>query len=286
MRTVFFQDITDGYTPTYRRTTGDNIPVYSHKEQSTDALRHGKMADNATDAGGAGNVYTKSSESTSTLQLEFEELEEEEESKAVKHQATSTSDITALRAKPRAGSASAGKPIMISAKTSTPLLNPCDCPETIFYHQFQHIGTETRYAEFKKGGVISDQGAFKAIIARYTCGFLNSEGGTLYFGVSDEGIVLGITVDKALEETLRMDIDFAIRLIEPSVEKYEYSINFARVMMPTEEISPDLKVLEVCVKPHQPPINRYSFNDVVYLRRDGSLQVLTRTTFKNKRNHI
>ena len=169
--------------------------------------------------------------------------------------------------------------IKLHAKTSTPAVPPCGCPETIFYHLQQHIGTETRHAEFKRGGIVREQGLFRSMVGKYVCGFLNSEGGTLYFGVSDDGKVLGIKVDSALEETLREDVDFAVRsLIEPEVDPSEYSVNFARIMKPDGELSEDLRVMEVCVKPRTPPKrDRFSCDNVVYIRRDGSLQATART---------
>ena len=38
------------------------------------------------------------------------------------------------------------------------------------------------------------------------CGFLNSGGGILYLGVSDDGAVLGIEMTPDFEETMREDI--------------------------------------------------------------------------------
>jgi hypothetical protein len=223
------------------------------------------------------NIGLKSSETTSSIQIEFEELDEEE-SRSFRHETTSTMGIPIPELVQPQGPAlrSTSKPATVSAQTSTPIMTPCGCPDTVFYNQFQHIGTETRYAEFKKGGVIQEEGAFRNTVARYACGFLNSEGGTLYLGVNDNGIVLGIKANASLEETLRQDIDFAIGLIEPDVEKAAYSVNFARIMETNGDFAPDLKVLEICVKPKVAPINRHSYNGVVYIRRDGSLQALQR----------
>lgn len=180
------------------------------------------------------------------------------------------------------GPEAAERPVMLSAKTSTPFSYPCDCPETVFYHRLQDIGTESRYREFKKGGVIYDQWAFKETIGKYVCGFLNSEGGTLFFGVSDAGVVLGITLDQEMEDELRWDIQFAVRCIEPDVTASEYSVNFARVMRHSGELSADLKVLEICVRPRCSPAVLYSYKGSVYLRRDGSLQVLGEDRTRNK----
>ncbi|GFR95762.1 schlafen-like protein 1 [Elysia marginata] len=173
--------------------------------------------------------------------------------------------------------------IKLHVKTSTPTVTACGCPETVFYHYQQHIGTETRHAEFKRGGAVFEQTEFRWMIGKYMCGFLNSEGGTIYFGVSDDGKVLGINVDATLEDVVRQDVNFAAQsLIEPRVASSEYSVNFAGVMKPNGQLEQGLKVLEVCVKPRRPPKHgRYSCGDCVYIKRDGSLQCVER----NKQGH-
>ena len=56
-----------------------------------------------------------------------------------------------------------------------------------FYKQGEILGTETRFVEFKqgRGGYVDRQ--LKDHVSKYTCGFLNSEGGTLLIGVTDDG---------------------------------------------------------------------------------------------------
>ncbi|KAH9490732.1 Schlafen-like protein 1 [Bulinus truncatus] len=166
------------------------------------------------------------------------------------------------------------RPTLVSVKTSTALVQPCDCPETVFYHHRQQVGTETRHAEFKKGGVLHDKKSFRAIVGKYMCGFLNSEGGTIYFGVSDIGDVVGVDVNSDMEQSIRKDIVYTAHLIEPHVSSRDFSVNFARVMDQSGELSNDLKVLEVCVRPREPPKRMYSYKDIIYMRRDGSLQNL------------
>ncbi|KAK0056924.1 schlafen-like protein 1 [Biomphalaria pfeifferi] len=167
-----------------------------------------------------------------------------------------------------------GTPVFVSVKTSTAEVKPCGCPETIFYHHLQNIGTETRHAEFKKGGVINERYSFRDMVGKYMCGFLNSEGGTIFFGVNDSGVVLGLDLDPQYEAALKRDITCSARMIEPHVSTSEYSVNFARVMERTGDMSLYLKVLEICVKPRDPPERLYSYKDIIYMRRDGSLQNL------------
>ena len=57
------------------------------------------------------------------------------------------------------------------------------------YYEGQLLGNETRNKEFKKGGPGYLKKILKEDVAKYVCGFLNSrEAGTLYIGVSDDGV--------------------------------------------------------------------------------------------------
>ncbi|BFZ07974.1 hypothetical protein BsWGS_11013 [Bradybaena similaris] len=281
-RTSSFQEISDGGISAYRPVKGESLPQLLRAMQPGLAAADDRAnTRHETTAKTPVNILNKSSETTSSLQVEFEELVEEDESRILRHESTSVSDILSStnehQLERQFRSDSSHKPVMLHKKTSTPSGLPCDCPNTVFYRRLQRVGSETRYSEFKKGGVIYNQNSFTITIAKYVCGFLNSEGGTIFFGVSDDGIVRGLTIDTELEKTLRLDIDFAIESIKPGVDKCEYTINFARVMEEDGAFSPDLKVLEVCVKPRQPEGVRYSHNGIAYVRRDGSLQKVKMT---------
>ncbi|XP_012945708.1 receptor-like kinase LIP1 isoform X2 [Aplysia californica] len=45
-------------------------------------------------------------------------------------------------------------PKLVDAKTSTPMVSPCHCPDTVFYLEAQYVGVETRHAEFKSAGFL------------------------------------------------------------------------------------------------------------------------------------
>ena len=62
----------------------------------------------------------------------------------------------------------------------------------LFYKEGEIVGAETRFLEFKQGrGSYMDR-QLRDHVAKYICGFLNSEGGTLLIGVRDSGKVLMI----------------------------------------------------------------------------------------------
>lgn len=174
------------------------------------------------------------------------------------------------------GNSMASLPVMIKVdvKTSTPHMTPCFCPETVFYHKRQYIGSEDRHVEFKRGGNVSDLKTFRSLVGKYICAFLNTEGGTIYFGVTDDGKVLGIVANQKTEDNIRLAIDTAVTMIQPVPEPSTYTVNFAKVMEDDGKIADDVKVLEVCVKPRNPPRVKFAFSDIVYVRRDGSLRTV------------
>ncbi len=52
---------------------------------------------------------------------------------------------------------------------------------------------------------------------KYLCAFLNSGGGTLYFGVQDDGRVNGVELDRDGRDIVRLGADRACQFMEPSV---------------------------------------------------------------------
>ena len=45
------------------------------------------------------------------------------------------------------------------------------------------------------------------IFKRYINAFLNTEGGTIYFGVRDDGVVLGAPLNRKARDSLRLNVD-------------------------------------------------------------------------------
>ena len=48
---------------------------------------------------------------------------------------------------------------------------------------------------------------FKHMIERYISAFLNTNGGTLYFGISDNGIINGIKLSRKNIDDLKLKVD-------------------------------------------------------------------------------
>ncbi|XP_076456882.1 uncharacterized protein LOC143291127 isoform X4 [Babylonia areolata] len=162
-------------------------------------------------------------------------------------------------------------PSRVSVTTSTP--GAGNGLVTNFYRVGQAIGRETRHSEFKQGGRLKDRAWLIDTVGKYVCGFLNSaEGGTLYIGVSDKGVVTGISCPQSKEDDYRLLIDDALKGIDPPLFTHAYTVRFVPLMESSGHMSECLQVLEVEVKEIPSLDQLYVFRGNAYLRRDGSLQ--------------
>lgn len=134
----------------------------------------------------------------------------------------------------------------------------------------EEIGRESRHVEFKQG---ANRQHLQDKVGKYVCGFLNSgEGGTLFFGVKDDGLVTGIECPREKEDDFRLLIDDAMKRLRPPVFPDLYSVKFIPVMMENGQLSDSRQVLAIEVKPVQYLQQLYVYKGDAYIRRDGSLQ--------------
>jgi len=67
--------------------------------------------------------------------------------------------------------------------------------------------------------------------------FLNSDGGTLCFGISDRGNVCGIPLDAASRDKIRVGIDITLKRFYPQVDPLLYSVYFRLVRQSAKHIN-------------------------------------------------
>ncbi|XP_060064471.1 uncharacterized protein LOC132544839 [Ylistrum balloti] len=137
----------------------------------------------------------------------------------------------------------------------------------------QYLGTETRSREYKLGSGNYIRKQLNKDVGKYVCGFLNSrEAGTLMIGVSDTGHVKGVECNQSQEDKARLDIDMAIKNINPAIFPNMYTVQFVPVLTNSLPSEPLLRVLEVNVKALEDTDVLYATCGDVYVRRDGSVQ--------------
>lgn len=140
------------------------------------------------------------------------------------------------------------------------------------YRLYEKLGPETRHLEYKEA-----QGAFmhlnlRETIGKYVCGFLNSEvEGTLMFGVTDNGEVIGI--NNSDEDRDRKAVDSAIRDLKPPVLPKDYSLQYCPVLDKDNKRIDNLSVVELTVFPKDNLTDLYETSKgECYMRRDASTE--------------
>ncbi|XP_013363247.1 PREDICTED: schlafen-like protein 1 isoform X1 [Chinchilla lanigera] len=144
--------------------------------------------------------------------------------------------------------------------------------EQLFQGAF--LGSETRNMEFKRGSGEYLNLAFKHHVRRYVCAFLNSEGGSLFVGVEDSGLVQGIRCSHRDEDRARLLVDSLLQGFKPQVFPDAYTLTFIPVIS-TSTTSVPLKVLRLTVhtpKAQSEPQLYETDQGEVFLRREGSIQ--------------
>uniref|UniRef100_UPI00398E6E4F schlafen-like protein 1 n=1 Tax=Pristiophorus japonicus TaxID=55135 RepID=UPI00398E6E4F len=144
--------------------------------------------------------------------------------------------------------------------------------ERLFYGAL--MGSETRNVEFKRGGGEYLNMALKTHVRKYVCAFLNSEGGSLFVGVNDDGTVCGVDCNHKDEDRIRLLIDSIVKGFKPPLFPNAYSITFLPVIK-DGDTGMFLKVVRLTVHPPRKvgDILLYETDQgEVYMRRDGSVQ--------------
>eukprot|EP00795_Rhopilema_esculentum_P011412 gene11412-21612_t len=144
----------------------------------------------------------------------------------------------------------------------------------------QILKCEDRTTEYKRGGGKYPRKFLMHDVRKYTCAFLNSEGGSLFIGVADDGKVFGIPSNRKEEDIIRVLIDNIISGFQPPIFPKSYCVNFIPVLPhadyePVDTNDHCFKVLEVKIFPPPAKGNSYLYETdkgEAYIRRDGSVQ--------------
>jgi hypothetical protein len=67
---------------------------------------------------------------------------------------------------------------------------------------------------------------------------LNTDGGTIYFGVEDDGYIAGIHIGRKERDLLRLRIDAAISAYRPQVDPDIVKVDFVPVLFPEKDTKP------------------------------------------------
>ncbi|CAG5125452.1 unnamed protein product, partial [Candidula unifasciata] len=167
------------------------------------------------------------------------------------------------------------KPVMISEKTSTTVIEPCFFPHRRFYLASETPEWPEKNVVFlKEDPLLDSMRCFRNTLAKYVCAFLNSEDAAIYFGVSATGQVIGFYIDHKSEDTLVLDIDYVMKAIQPGVPISAYHVTFAKVINAQGHVEPNRVVLEVKVQGLMPVEYKYSYCGDSFIWMDNKLHKL------------
>uniref|UniRef100_A0A4W3JKT1 Schlafen AlbA-2 domain-containing protein n=1 Tax=Callorhinchus milii TaxID=7868 RepID=A0A4W3JKT1_CALMI len=163
-------------------------------------------------------------------------------------------------------------PLMSTKSDSAIIGGEISGQERLFFGE--QMGSETRNVEFKRGGGEYMNIALKHHIRKYVCAFLNSEGGSLFVGVNDDGTVCGVECTHKDEDRVRLMADSVLKGFRPPLFPGSYSIHFLPVVKDGHS-GLFLKVMRLTVQipKKEGDVLLYETDQgEVYVRRDGSVQ--------------
>jgi len=115
------------------------------------------------------------------------------------------------------------------------------------------------------------------ITEKTICGFLNSEGGTMLWGISDDAIVRGMPLAPAEKDKIRTTLSSKLERFEPVVRQSLVSVEFRRVVCTRV-----LYVVEVRVGQGSEDEVYFAPDSKPYYRRDAATHVLSPQILKQR----
>lgn len=112
----------------------------------------------------------------------------------------------------------------------------------------------------------------------YICGFLNSYGGSLYFGINDSGFVKGISLTRQDIDEFQINLDVNLRKFHPKVFPDQYALKFHELASDPsfKKIISNKYVVEIEVKNVTFQNDTYITGEgYCFIKRSGSLNNLS-----------
>ncbi|MGG1630323.1 ATP-binding protein [Rossellomorea sp. NRS-1567] len=115
-------------------------------------------------------------------------------------------------------------------------------------NQTLNILEDTEY-ELKEIRGRNPKNSISSNVAEYATAFLNTQGGRILYGVTDDSTVKGFKASsQQIDEIQRVVFD-SLRTIEPTLSADHYQLEFHQIYNNESEPIEDLRVLEVVVPP-------------------------------------
>jgi len=133
---------------------------------------------------------------------------------------------------------------------------------------------ETRYYEFKEVTGNNPVNIIKNAADVYTVAFLNSEGGRIYWGVTDDRIAVGVCLDSKQKDELQRVVGQKLHQIKPAIAPTAYRILFHPLYREDETIVPDLCIVEIVVPRVSATELYFTGGNEAFVKTDGAKKLL------------
>jgi len=121
----------------------------------------------------------------------------------------------------------------------------------------------------------------RKVVSKYITAFLNSEGGTIYFGIEDDGTVSGLLMSRQIRDETRRFIDQKVREIDPPIDPSLVRVQFFPVH-DKEGQRDNLWVLKVSVERGSEPVYHERRGGKAWVRQSGSITCLNSSQIKER----
>lgn len=111
-------------------------------------------------------------------------------------------------------------------------------------------------------------------IATYVSAFLNTEGGKIYYGISDSGVVSGIKLVRRTRDLFTQSLDGILNRFDPPLRPDLYKITYQPVYAANHEPLNNTYIIEIEVKQGYSSDIYFTHKKEAYIRRDSSVNLL------------
>lgn len=133
------------------------------------------------------------------------------------------------------------------------------------FNEGAHCGLEEdQTIEFKEIKGNNPKQSIQKPLDKYIISFLNSEGGSIYWGITDDGIVKGVKLTTSNKDDINKSIVAVINNIVPSIDPTKVQVTYHAV-----ENMEDHYVLEVCVSKSRLDSLYFNKSDETWVRLNG-----------------
>lgn len=132
---------------------------------------------------------------------------------------------------------------------------------------FMEEDLQHEFKEIKGGNPVNH---INSNVGEYINSFLNSNGGTIFYGISDDMVVKGVYIDRKQKDEIRICINNAVNSMEPKIAPDSISIDFKEVYSKAKVKINDTYVIEVHVDKPWDEKEIYTYKNEIYVRVDGA----------------